>query len=134
MTEHHPHSSLFIEIIAILASVVAFAIGIKIAYTKFGQGAPEPSYKGFADFAYHKFYVDELYNALIVQPYKAVGTSIWKMIEPNVTDAPVQGVSKLYMLLGTAFKVFQVGYVRIYAIYMVLGLSLMSLFLSQSLN
>ena len=134
LTEHHPHSSLFIEIIAILASVVAFAIGIKIAYTKFGQGAPEPSYKGFADFAYHKFYVDELYNALIVQPYKAVGTSIWKMIEPNVTDAPVQGVSKLYMLLGTAFKVFQVGYVRIYAIYMVLGLSLMSLFLSQSLN
>jgi NADH-quinone oxidoreductase subunit L len=134
LTEHHPHSSLFIEIIAILASVVAFAIGIKIAYTKFGQGAPEPSYKGFADFAYHKFYVDELYNALIVQPYKAVGTSIWKVIEPNVTDAPVQGVSKLYMLLGTAFKVFQVGYVRIYAIYMVLGLSLMSLFLSQSLN
>jgi len=134
LTEHHPHSSLFVEIIAIGASVVAFVIGIKIAYAKFAQGATEPSYKGFADFAYHKFYVDELYNTIIVQPYKAIGTSIWKMIEPNVTDAPVQGVSRLYMLLGTAFKVFQVGYVRVYAIYMVVGLSLMSLFLSQSLN
>jgi NADH-quinone oxidoreductase subunit L len=134
LTEQHPHSSIFVEIIAIGASVVAFVVGIKIAYTKFAQGAAEPSYKGFADFAYHKFYVDELYNTIIVQPYKAIGTSISKMIEPNVTDAPVQGVSRLYMLLGAAFKVFQVGYVRVYAIYMVLGLSLMSLFLSQSLN
>lgn len=134
LTEHHPHASVFVEIIAIGASVAAFAIGIKIAYAKFGQGAPAPSYKGFADFAYHKFYVDELYNAVIVQPYKTIGSSIWKVIEPNVTDAPVQGVSKLYMMLGTAFKVLQVGYVRVYAIYMVLGLSLMSLFLSQSLN
>jgi NADH-quinone oxidoreductase subunit L len=134
LTEHHPHSSLFIEFIAIGASVAAFAVGIKIAYSKFGQGAPEPSYKGFAEFAYHKFYIDELYHAVIIQPYKAIGTSIWKLIEPNFTDAPVKGVSKTYMLLGAAFKVFQVGYVRVYAIYMVLGLSLMSLFLSQSLN
>ncbi len=134
LTEHHPHSSLIIEILAIGASVLAFVIGIKIAYSKFGQGATEPVFKGFADFAYHKFYVDELYDALIVQPYKAIGSSIWKTIEPNVTDAPVKGVSRLYMMLGTAYKVFQVGYVRVYAIYMVVGLSLISLFLSQSLN
>ena len=134
LTEHHPHASVFVEIIAIGASIAAFAIGIKIAYAKFGHGASAPSYTGFADFAYHKFYVDEVYNAVIVQPYKAIGSSIWKVIEPNVTDAPVQGVSKLYTVLGTAFKVLQVGYVRVYAIYMVLGLSLMSLFLSQSLN
>jgi NADH-quinone oxidoreductase subunit L len=123
-----------VEVLAIGASVVAFAIGIKIAYAKFGQGAPEPVFKGFADFAYHKFYVDELYHAIIVQPYKAFGASIWKTIEPNVTDGPVSAASKLYMTLGVAFKIFQVGYVRVYAIYMIVGLSLMSLFLSQSLN
>ncbi|MBV5316653.1 MAG: NADH-quinone oxidoreductase subunit L [Desulfobulbaceae bacterium] len=134
LTEHHPHASLFIEIIAIGASVAAFVIGIKIAYTKFGQGAPAPEFKGFAEFAYHKFYVDELYHAIIVQPYKAIGSIIWKTLEPNVTDSPVKAASKLYMAIGTAFKVFQVGYVRIYAIYMIVGLSLMSLFLSQSLN
>jgi len=134
LTEHHPHASLFVEFIAIGASVAAFAIGIKIAYSKFGQGAPEPVFKGFAEFAYHKFYVDELYHAIIVQPYKAIGSIIWKTIEPNVTDSPVKAASKFYMAIGTAFKVFQVGYVRIYAIYMIVGLSLMSLFLSQSLN
>jgi len=134
LSEHHPHASHFLEILAIGTSVAAFAIGIKIAYSKFGQGAPEPEFKGFAEFAYHKFYVDELYHAIIVQPYKAIGSIIWKTLEPNVTDSPVKAASKLYMVIGTAFKVFQVGYVRIYAIYMILGLSLMSLFLSQSLN
>jgi NADH-quinone oxidoreductase subunit L len=134
LTEQHPHASILLEVLAIGASVIAFAIGFKIAYTKFGHGAPEPSYSGFADFAYHKFYVDELYDAIIVQPYKAIGSSIWKIIEPNVTDAPVKGVARLYMVLGAAFKIFQVGYVRVYAIYMVLGLSIMSLLLSQSMN
>jgi NADH-quinone oxidoreductase subunit L len=134
LTEHHPHSSLFVEILAIGASVAAFVIGIKIAYNKFGQGAAEPAFSGFTKFAFHKFYVDEIYNAIIVQPYKAIGSSIWKVIEPNVTDGPVKAASKLYMAIGTAFKVFQVGYVRVYAIYMIVGLSIMSLFLSQSLN
>lgn len=134
LSEHHPHSSVFVEIVAIGASVVAFAVGLKIAYSKFGQGASEPTFSGFTNFAYHKFYVDELYDAVIVQPYKAIGTAVWKTIEPNVTDAPVKSVSTLYMLLGSAFKVLQVGYVRIYAIYMVIGLSVMSLFLSQTLN
>lgn len=133
LTEHH-HSSALLQIIAIVTSIAAFAVGLKIAYGKFGQGAQEPAFKGFADFAYNKFYVDELYNAVFVQPYKAIGTAIWKSIEPNVTDSPVKGAARLYMVLGTAFKALQVGYVRVYAIYMVVGLSLMSLFLSQSLN
>ncbi|MGI6657616.1 MAG: NADH-quinone oxidoreductase subunit L [Desulfobulbus sp.] len=133
LTEEHPHS-LFLEIVAVLASVAAFAIGIKIAYNRFGQGADEPVFSGFADFAYHKFYVDELYDALFVRPYKALGTAIWSVIEPDLTDAPVKGTARLYMFLGHAIKVFQAGYVRLYAIYMVIGLSVMCLLLSQSLN
>jgi len=134
LSEHHPHASVAVEILAIGASVIAFVIGIKIAYGKFAKGADEPSFSGFANFAYNKFYVDELYNAVIVQPYKAIGSAIWKTVEPNVTDAPVKSVSTLYMLLGSAFKALQVGYVRVYAIYMIIGLSVMSLFLSQTLN
>ena len=134
LTEVHPHSSVFVEILAVGASIIAFVIGFKLAYTKFGQGATEPAYTGFARFAYNKFYVDEAFDRILVQPYKALGAKIWQVIEPSVTDAPVKGISRLYILLGNAFKVFQAGYVRVYAIYMVVGLSLMTLFLSQSLN
>ncbi len=134
LADHHPHVGISIELLAIGASVIAFAIGITLAYRQFGQGAEEPEYKGFADFCYHKFYIDELYHAVLVRPYKAIGAVIWKSLEPNVTDIHVKIASWLYRKAGTAFKVFQVGYVRVYAIYMVIGLSIMSLLLSQSLN
>ncbi len=134
LADHHPHVGISVELLAVAASVIAFAIGITVAYRKFGQGADEPEYSGFTEFCYNKFYIDELYHAVLVRPYKAVGSVIWKFFEPNVTDIHVKIATWLYQKAGTAFKVFQVGYVRVYAIYMVIGLSIMSLLLSQSLN
>jgi NADH-quinone oxidoreductase subunit L len=134
LSEQHPHVSVWVELLAIATSVAAFAVGITIAFRKFGQGATEPEFTGFAKFAYHKFYVDELYNAIFVQPYKGFGSVISRFLEPNVTDIHIKLSTWLYQKAGTAFKIFQVGYVRIYALYMVIGLSLMSLFLSQTIN
>ncbi len=134
VVEHHPHVSVWVEVFAMLTSVAAVVIGITIAFRKFGEGAEEPEFTGFAKAGFHKFYVDEFYHAVLVQPYKAFGSTITKFLEPNVTDSHVKFSSWLYQKVGNAFKAFQVGYVRVYAIYMVIGLSLMSFFLSQSIN
>ncbi|PIE59924.1 MAG: NADH-quinone oxidoreductase subunit L [Desulfobulbus propionicus] len=134
LVEHHPHTSVWVEVLAVTASIAAFIIGIYTAYKKFGHGAEEPNFTGFSRFGYHKFYVDELYNAVFVQPYKKIGGVIASFIEPSVTDRPVKLTAKLYMVFGNAFKALQVGYVRVYAIYMVVGLSVMSLLLSQTIN
>ncbi len=134
LAEQHHASNHALEFLAIGASIVAFGVGLVIAYKKYGQGAAEPEFSGFAKFAYNLFYVDQLYHAVFVRPYQAFGSSIQKMLEPHVVDGHVKLSTVLYQLLGNAFKIFQVGYVRIYAIYMVIGLSLMSLFLSQTLN
>ncbi len=134
LADHHPHVSIWLELLAIFSSILAFAIGITVAHKKFGQGAVEPEYSGFAKFAAHKFYVDELYHAIFVKPYKAFGGVISRFLEPNVTDCHVRLCVWLYQKAGHAFKALQVGYVRVYAIYMVIGLSLMSLFLSQTIN
>ena len=134
LAEHHPHASICLEILAILSSVVAVVVGIAIAWKKFGRGAEEPEFTGFARFGRNLFYVDEVYDAVLVRPYKALGKGIWKVFDPRVADSHVKFFTLLYRRLSEAFKVFQVGCVRIYAVYMVVGLSLMSLFLSQSLN
>jgi len=134
LVEHHPHTSWFVELLAIVISIAAFAIGFRAAYRKFGDGAEEPLYTGFKQFAYQKFYVDEIYHGIIVLPYKLTGKAVSYFVEPYVTDGPVKAVTWLYKMAGLAFKVVQVGFVRTYAIYMVLGLSLMSLLLAQSLN
>lgn len=134
LVEHHGHLAIGIELLAIAASIGVVAVGIYIAYKKFGQGAEEPEFTGFAKFGYHKFYVDEIYNAVFVQPYKGFGSVISRFIEPKVTDCHVRFSSWIYQKAGNAFKALQVGYVRIYALYMVIGLSLMSLLLSHSIN
>ncbi len=136
LVEHHPHVSTWYTVFAMVTSIIAFIIGITIAYRKFGKGkgAEEPVYTGFAKFGYNLFYVDQLYHAVFVRPYKAIGAVIWKFFDPNVADLHVKLSTLLYRRLSEAFKVFQVGYVRIYAIYMVIGLSVMSLLISQSMN
>ncbi len=134
LVEHHPHGGIGLEILAVAASVVAFVIGVSIAYRKFSVPVAEPVYKGFNKFGYHKFYVDELYHTVIVRPYQFIGKAISRVIEPFVVDAPVQASGWLYRMFGLAFKVFQGGYVKVYAIYMVIGLSVLSLLVSQSLN
>ncbi|WP_136797003.1 MULTISPECIES: NADH-quinone oxidoreductase subunit L [Desulfosediminicola] len=135
LAEHHPHVSAWVEVIAVASSIVAFALGIYIAWKKFGvETAEEPFYRGFKDFAYNKFFVDELYHSLLVAPYKQFGRTIWKGIEPFVTDGPVKFAVWLYGALANAFKVVQAGYVRVYAIYMVIGLSVLSVVISHSLN
>lgn len=134
LVEQHPHASIWLEIFGMLLSIAVVVVGITIAYKKFGHGAEEPEFTGFAKFGYNKFYVDEIYNAVFVQPYKAFGSVISRFLEPNVTDIHVKLSAWIYQKLGKSFKAVQVGYVRVYAIYMVIGLSLMSLFLSQSIN
>ncbi len=76
LAEHHPTGSHSTELIAIGASVVAFAIGITIAWRKFGSKAEAPVFTGFANFAYHTFRINELYDLLLVRPYKAFGSAI----------------------------------------------------------
>lgn len=134
LVEHHPHASVWMEILAMLASIGVVAGGIYVAYKKFGEGADEPVFTGFAKAGYHKFYVDEIYHAVFVKPYKGLGSLISRFLEPKVTDSGVKLSAWLYQKAGNAFKALQVGYVRMYALYMIIGLSLMSLFLSQTIN
>jgi len=130
----HSHAEGSTEWMVMGASVLAFLIGITTAFVKFGKGAELPVFSGFAKFAYNKFYIDELYDMLFVQPYKTIGAIIWEDFDPNVTDGPRKTVAWIYELAGDIFRLVQTGYVRVYAIYMVIGLSLISLLISQTLN
>ncbi len=132
--DHHVHAAETTEWMAMGASVLAVAIGFFIAFVKFAKGAEIPVFTGFAKFAYNKFYIDELYDAVFVQPYKRIGSIIWQQFDPNVTDGPRRFIAGLYGIAGSAFKVLQTGFVRVYAIYMVIGLSLLSILISQTLN
>jgi NADH-quinone oxidoreductase subunit L len=69
-----------------------------------------------------KYYIDEIYNALIVQPIKKLSTSVlWKTIDVRIIDGAVNGAALLAAQLGTSLRYIQSGLARSYVALVVLG-------------
>ena len=70
----------------------------------------------------NKYYVDELYDAVIVWPVvKTSREFLWKFVDTIVIDGTVNGVGKLVRGSAGALRRMQSGYVRTYAGWIFLG-------------
>ena len=63
----------------------------------------------------NKFYFDEIYDAMLVRPSKALARRVHRVIEPNVMDGWIRGIVDLFDELSLDFRGFQTGFVRDYA-------------------
>jgi NADH-quinone oxidoreductase subunit L len=64
----------------------------------------------------NKYYVDELYDAAIVQPVKKISTgALWKGVDAGLIDGTVNGVGLAVSSAGTGLRRLQTGSVRTYA-------------------
>jgi NADH-quinone oxidoreductase subunit L len=64
----------------------------------------------------NKYYVDEIYNAVIVQPIKGVSTFLlWKGVDAGVIDGMVNGVGELVRGTSGTLRRLQTGSIRAYA-------------------
>jgi NADH-quinone oxidoreductase subunit L len=70
----------------------------------------------------NKYYVDELYNAAIVQPIKLLSTGgLWKGVDAGVIDGAVNGVGGVVRVGSGVLRRMQTGSVRAYAASLFLG-------------
>jgi NADH-quinone oxidoreductase subunit L len=69
----------------------------------------------------NKYYVDEIYNFVFVTGGKAIADFFWKVLDVGVIDGFVNGVGSLSRGLGGVFRSVQTGYVRNYALSLLLG-------------
>ncbi len=70
---------------------------------------------------FNKWYVDEIYDALFVNPCKRLGTFLWRGFDVVVVDGIVNGVARLARGFGQGFSWLHTGLVHNYAMSMVLG-------------
>src|SRR5262249_47900353 len=64
----------------------------------------------------HKYYVDEIYDAVVVQPIRIVSESaLWKVIDVRVIDGAVNGVGETVAGSAELLRRMQTGSVRAYA-------------------
>jgi len=76
----------------------------------------------------NKYYIDEIYDVAIIEPIK-VGSreGLWKLFDIGVIDGIVMAWSQCYRSRRPGTNI-QVGFVRSYAAFILLGALLLSLF------
>jgi len=73
----------------------------------------------------HKYYVDDIYDAAIVQPILIVSREgLWKILDVRVIDGAVNGVAEIVAGSSGLLRRFQTGSVRAYAQALLLGVVL----------
>ncbi len=125
MPEHGVHS---IDYVLIAISVVIAAAGIYLARTWYVNKPDVPNriaekYRGVYTVLNNKYYVDELYDATIVNPtVRGSRKLLWRSVDVGIIDGIVNGLAKLIVVLSKYGRRVQVGVVQGYAVAFVFGI------------
>jgi NADH-quinone oxidoreductase subunit L len=106
-------------IIAVLGLLLAWWFYIKSPQTPKNLAQ---SLRGPYSLILHKYYVDELYNAAIVQPLLWISTNVlWHVVDEGLIDGTVNGVARVARESGAELREIQSGNARSYASWVVIG-------------
>jgi NADH-quinone oxidoreductase subunit L len=123
-----PEVSHSTEWVLIGAAVLVGAIGLIAGYRYTLGRALVPAARaepehGFGRVLFHKYYVDELYDALIVRPLVWLSTAIlWRTVDQEMVDGMgVNGTAGAAKVLGRLGSFLQNGYVGMYVVAFLVG-------------
>jgi NADH-quinone oxidoreductase subunit L len=68
-----------------------------------------------------RWYADDVYNSMIVRPFKATGRFLSRIFDPLGIDGLVNGAARLVGLGGRGLREAQTGYIRSYALVFFVG-------------
>jgi NADH-quinone oxidoreductase subunit L len=103
------------------ALVVVLAAFRFVGAQKVVPAAQDTEPTGFAKVLYNKYYVDELYDRIIVQPVVRASKFCWRVIDAGVIDGTVNAVGWLAKGVGWGVSMFQTGAVNTYAFILTIG-------------
>ncbi|MEA2099933.1 MAG: NADH-quinone oxidoreductase subunit L [Campylobacterota bacterium] len=111
-------------------NVILGLMGMGLAYKMFASEAKEVEVNTmFKTIAVNKFYIDEIYEYIIVKPLLMLSNLIAKVIDPKIFDGFINLSVSLYKNLAILFSRLQNGKVRYYALYILVGVSAMSCYM-----
>ncbi|HEX6939765.1 MAG TPA: NADH-quinone oxidoreductase subunit L [Longimicrobiales bacterium] len=76
---------------------------------------------GLVRVLYHKWYVDEVYDAVVVRPVVAGSRALWRFVDQRIIDGAVNGLGLASRGLGWVGSRFQTGQVNTYAFAVAIG-------------
>jgi NADH-quinone oxidoreductase subunit L len=70
---------------------------------------------------FNKYYVDELYAKLIVNPLLSLALFLWKKLDVLVIDGTANGIASFVKWAGGVIRKTETGYLRNYALSVTFG-------------
>ena len=113
----------------ILTTPVLVLLSIPLAYYLFVKNKELPNQlaqlnKPLYNFLVNKWYFDDLYNFLFIQPSKKIGFFFWKTVDIKIIDRfGPDGVASLIRSLSLRASKFQSGFIYQYAFMILIGFS-----------
>jgi NADH-quinone oxidoreductase subunit L len=104
-----------------ISTILALAM-VLYAASRFSKKPELSEPTGIGKWMADKWYVDEIYEALIVKPMNALGDFFNRVIEKDVIDGLVNGTGKLVQYGSRQLRYLQSGQVGAYVLLMVVGM------------
>ncbi|MEX2425968.1 MAG: NADH-quinone oxidoreductase subunit L [Thermomicrobiaceae bacterium] len=122
----HPHVALSTTLIFGGVSTVIAVSGLLIQYSAYVKRSISP--KGISELfgplyklAANRWYLDEIYDFLIVRPLFGLSMFLWKFVDAQVIDGTVNGVGTLVTFTSQQWRKAQTGLIANYVFAIALG-------------
>jgi NADH-quinone oxidoreductase subunit L len=121
---HHPFT--FLDVVLMVISFALALGGWRLAYRFYVQQPQLPEqwaqrWHTYYRLLVHKYYVDEGYAKAIIEPLHSFAIGLWQVFDVAVIDRIVNGVAGFVRLDGEIVSRMQTGFVRTYALWIVMG-------------
>ena len=107
--------------------MITALLGFLVAYWLYLRQPKKPealakSFSGAYTTLLNKYYVDEIYAALVIKPLMWLSRNVlWQAVDVRVIDAAVNGVASGATEIGDGARHMQSGNTRSYAVWVVIG-------------
>jgi NADH-quinone oxidoreductase subunit L len=120
------HLSMGLSTTLMMSSVVVALMGVALAYIyyMYRKDLPEKTARAFSPIYklfYNKWYFDEIYGNLIIQPLVYMSKGIWHYFDIGIIDFTVNAFGKSAVFCGNILKYLQTGKIQTYIFTMVVG-------------
>ncbi len=112
-------------LVAISVAAGALGIGFAALLYVFKPGLPDSivaSLRSLHSLVYNKYWVDEIYDLLVVKPLVGISrVGLWRIADAGIIDGIANGVGGRAQGIGRALRLIQSGNIRSYATWVVAG-------------
>ena len=110
-------------ILSVMFALLAWFVASRLYHSGFKiASALRRKWEWAYQLSLNKWYVDEIYDALIIQPGRLLSTHLlWRLFDQNVIDRSVNTTGIVARMVGNTIRPFQNGLTQNYAIIFTLG-------------